>query len=105
MAMSGVGKTHADEPGGQELDFGQPVYDADGERLGTIRAFDDRGFYVSAGEGVVPLDEHAATGKSGEAELMWRCWECGEMGRIAEIPELCPACGASRESIYYWTED
>jgi len=86
--------------------FGQAIYDEDGTRLGTIRGFDEHGFYVSTDDGIEALSaEHIATGAAAEAELMWRCWECGEMGDIDEIPDTCPSCGAERESIYYWTED
>jgi len=91
----------------EDLTFGQSVYDAEGEELGTIRGFDKHGFYVSIEGGVESLTgSHRSTGKAGEAELMWRCWECGAMGEIdADIPENCPDCGAEKEEIYYWTED
>ncbi|WP_436928623.1 DUF7130 family rubredoxin-like protein [Halosimplex halobium] len=89
-----------------DLGFGQTVFDDEGNRLGTIRGFDEHGFYVTTEEGIASLGQHlSTTADSGEAELMWRCWECGEMGDIEEIPDTCPACGAERESIYYWTED
>jgi len=85
---------------------GQPVYDADGNELGTVRGVDDAGFYVLAdeGTGAVTLDE--ARDAFGKAYVMWRCWECGEMGRIADdLPENCPNCDADREQLYYWAED
>jgi hypothetical protein len=90
-----------------DLAFGQTVYDADGNELGSIRGFDQHGFYVTVEEGIQSLtDGHRTTGLSGEAELMWRCWECGAMGNIdVDIPENCPDCGAAKEDIYYWTED
>lgn len=89
-----------------DLGFGQDVYDEEGNRLGTVRGFDEHGFYVTTEEGIAELSrEHLSTGQAGGAELMWRCWECGEMGSIQEIPDSCPSCGAERESIYYWTED
>jgi hypothetical protein len=91
----------------EDLAFGQTVYDEDGSPLGTIRGFDQHGFYVSVEDGIESLsDEHRTTSNAGEAELMWRCWECGAMGEIdASIPDACPDCGAAKEEIYYWTED
>jgi rubrerythrin len=91
-----------------EVQFGTTVYTEDGEALGTVRGFDEHGFYVTAEDGVEALSiEHVRSGHEfGEAELMWRCWECGEMGALGgEFPESCPSCGADREDIYYWTED
>ncbi|WP_254272563.1 DUF7130 family rubredoxin-like protein [Haloarcula marina] len=86
--------------------FGQVVYDDEGNEIGTIRGFDEHGFYVTIEDGIEALSsEHVSTGKAGEAELMWRCWECGEMGKIDQLPEECPACGAPKEEIYYWQED
>jgi rubrerythrin len=88
------------------VSFGQTVYDDEGNELGSIRGFDEHGFYVTTLDGIEALSsEHVRTGIAGEAELMWRCWECGEMGDIQEIPDSCPACGASKENIYYWQED
>ncbi|WP_136687873.1 DUF7130 family rubredoxin-like protein [Halorhabdus amylolytica] len=88
------------------VSFGTTVYDAKGNELGTIRGFDEHGFYVTTDEGIAAMSgEHLASGLGGEAELMWRCWACGEMGDIEEIPETCPACGAPKEEIYYWQED
>jgi hypothetical protein len=87
------------------LALGQIVYDADGTELGTVRGFDQNGFYVSATtEAAVMPSVDSAGSKSADA-LMWRCWECGEMGRLSEMPESCPACGAPKEEIYYWQED
>lgn len=86
--------------------FGHAVFDEDGRKLGTVRGFDEHGFYVTTEDGIEALSaEHASTGSAGEAELMWRCWACGEMGDIEAIPDSCPACGAPKEDIYYWTED
>ncbi|MFB6311601.1 MAG: rubredoxin-like domain-containing protein [Salinirussus sp.] len=88
------------------VSFGMTVYTEDGDALGTIRGFDEHGFYVTTEEGIEALSaEHVTAGSPGEAELMWRCWECGEMGDIENIPEGCPACGAPKEDIYYWKED
>lgn len=88
------------------ISFGTEIFDGDGNKIGTIRAFDEHGFYVTVEEGIKSLSgEHITAGAPGEAELMWRCWECGEMGEIDELPKTCPACGAERESIYYWIED
>jgi rubrerythrin len=90
----------------REASFGQDVYDEDGEKLGTVRGFDEHGFYVTVGDGIEALSaEHVAAGSSGEATLVWRCWECGAVGDIAEVPEDCPDCGAPKEDIYYWQED
>ena len=91
----------------ENLAFGQTVYDDEGAELGTIRGFDEHGFYVTVQNGVEALSsEHVTTGAAAQAELMWRCWECGEMGEIDDdIPDTCPDCGAPKEEIYYWTED
>jgi hypothetical protein len=95
-----------DTPQKLELGFGEAVYDADGNELGSVRGFDEHGFYVTTDEGITAMSsEHIATGAAAEAELMWRCWECGEMGDIEELPDGCPACGAPKEDIYYWLED
>jgi len=89
-----------------QVAFGQGVYAEDGTKLGTVRGFDEHGFYVTVEDGIEALSgEHLTAGPPGEAELMWRCWSCGEMGDIGEIPEECPSCGAPREDIYYWQED
>ncbi|MBX0295714.1 DUF7130 family rubredoxin-like protein [Haloarcula nitratireducens] len=90
-----------------ELSFGKTVFDEEGNELGSIRGFDQHGFYVTVEGGIESMsDEHRTTGAAGQAELMWRCWECGEMGDIEEdIPDECPSCGAPKEEIYYWTED
>ena len=86
--------------------FGTAVYNDDGDQLGTIRGFDEHGFYVTTDEGIQALSgEHLTAGAPGEAELMWRCWACGEMGDIEEMPDECPACGAPKEDLYYWQED
>lgn len=88
------------------LTLNEPVYTEDGTKLGTIRGFDESGFYVTTSKGIGgPRPRHASTGKLGEANLMWRCWQCGETGRIDEIPDRCPSCDAGREELYYWTED
>jgi len=88
------------------LSFGETVYDEEGQALGTIRGFDEHGFYVTMEEGIDALsEEHVRAGLPGEAELMWRCWNCGAMGRIDDIPQECPDCGAPKEDIYYWVED
>ncbi|MFB6155890.1 MAG: rubredoxin-like domain-containing protein [Haloferacaceae archaeon] len=86
---------------------GTTVYDGDGEKLGTIRGFDEDGFYVTVREGVSSMSiSHERAGHDfGEAELAWRCATCGEMGDIEDLPDHCPNCGAPKEDIYYWTED
>ena len=86
---------------------GEPIFDAQGRKLGTVRGFDEDGFYVTTLAGIESLSvEHERSGHDfGEAELMWRCSECGEMGDIERIPDSCPNCGAPREALYYWTED
>jgi len=88
-------------------EIGQPVYDADGNELGTIRGWEDDGFFVTTRDGIAALSvEHEHTTPAhGEAELMWRCSDCGEMGDVAAVPETCPSCDAPRENLYYWTED
>lgn len=90
------------------LDFGTKIFDSDGRKLGTIRGFDEDGFYVTFREGIEGMStEHVrTTGSFGEAELMWRCWNCGELGKLSgDIPDGCPSCGADKEDLYYWTED
>ena len=91
----------------ENLAFGQTVYDDEGAELGTIRGFDEHGFYVTVQNGVEALSsEHVTTGAAAQAELMWRCWDCGAMGEIDDdIPDTCPDCSAPKEEIYYWTED
>lgn len=87
---------------------GQTVYTESGRKLGTVRGFDEDGFYVTTREGIVSLSiEHERAGHEfGEGELMWRCSNCGEMGDLDEgMPDECPNCGVPREDIYYWTED
>jgi hypothetical protein len=102
--MSETNTDPATEP--PDLAAGETVYDADGNKLGEIRGFDEHGFYVTMREGIDALSsEHVRAGMAGEAELMWRCWECGAVGQIEEIPDECPDCGAPKEDIYYWIED
>jgi len=87
-----------------QVDLGTAVYDEDGEKLGTVRGFDEHGFYITATADVEALtDETVGTGHADA--LMWRCWECGEMGKLGDIPEECPSCGAAKENLYYWQED
>jgi rubrerythrin len=89
------------------VSIGTEVYNDDGERLGSVRGFDEGGFYVTTEEGIDSLSiEHERAGHEfGSAELMWRCANCGEMGDVEHVPDECPNCGAPREDIYYWTED
>jgi rubrerythrin len=92
----------------ERLTLGEPVFDRDGNRVGTIRGFDPAGFYATMREGYEAMSiEHARSdGEFGEAELMWRCMDCGEMGRIEDgLPDECPNCSEPRESLMYWTED
>jgi|SRR5699024_10441750 len=91
-----------------DVEVGTTVYTDDGEKVGTVRGFDEDGFFVTTREGVESLSvEHERAGGSfGEAELMWRCSNCGEMGKLDDdIPDTCPNCGAPKEDLYYWTED
>ena len=91
-----------------QVKFGMPLFSEDGTKVGTVRGFDENGFFVTTREGIVGMSvEHLRAGHElGEGELMWRCLECGEMGDIdADIPDNCPNCGTERENIYYWTED
>lgn len=86
---------------------GQPVYGESGRKLGTVRGFDEGGFYVTTRDGIEALSiEHERAGHEfGEGELVWRCSNCGEMGDVADLPDECPNCTFSREYLYYWTED
>lgn len=91
-----------------ELRFGQPVYDDDGIKIGTIGGFEYGGFFVTTPAGTESITaEHARAGHEfGEANLMWRCLECGEMGELeGGLPETCPDCGTRKENLMYWTED
>ncbi|PSP79374.1 hypothetical protein BRC81_05165 [Halobacteriales archaeon QS_1_68_20] len=95
-------------PESADLSLGEPVYDDDGHQLGTIRGFDQNGFYVTLQEGMEALSVHHVRSDPtfGEADLMWRCLDCGEMGELeGDIPDNCPNCGVSKENLYYWTED
>ncbi len=91
--------------------LGSEIFDDEGRKLGTVRGFDEDGFFVTTREGVDALSvEHQRSGHEfGEAELMWRCTECGEMGELRDheegLPEECPNCGTPKENLYYWTED
>jgi len=106
MPAATVVRSMSDTEEPREIGFGEDVYDEAGQKIGTVRGFDEHGFYVTVKEGIEALSsEHVTAGPSGEATLMWRCWECGAMGDIEEIPESCPDCDAPREEIYYWQED
>ncbi|WP_255151312.1 DUF7130 family rubredoxin-like protein [Halorarius halobius] len=101
--MSEPEQTPAD---GRDVDFGETVYDEEGNELGRIRGVDEHGFYVTTAEGVTAMSvEHEADTKAGIKELHWRCWECGEIGELGELPEECPNCGAPEEDLYYWQQD
>lgn len=86
---------------------GEPIYDENGNRLGTVRGVDTAGFYVLADRGertTAPMTRIRDI--TGTAYVMWRCWECGEMGRIeGNLPDHCPSCQTPRENLYYWAED
>ncbi|WP_158058540.1 DUF7130 family rubredoxin-like protein [Halorussus halophilus] len=112
--MSGHGETPAEEGDEEaveavlEVNFGQTVYDEDGNEIGRVRGLEKGGFFVSTREGVESMSiEHSRAGHDfGEAELMWRCTQCGEMGEIDEgIPDVCPNCDAPKTDLMYWTED
>mgnify|MGYP000521090897 CR=1 FL=1 len=42
-----------EEPADRRISFGESVYDADGNHIGSVRGLDEHGFYVSTAEGVV----------------------------------------------------
>jgi rubrerythrin len=90
-----------------QLTVGQTVYDDEGTKLGTVRGFDEDGFFVTTREGIEALSvEHERAGHEfGGAELVWRCSQCGAIGELGDLPEECPDCAAPREDLYYWTED
>lgn len=91
---------------GRRVNFGETVYDGEGNELGRVRGVDENGFYVTAGEGVEAMSiDHAADTKTGIKELHWRCWKCGEIGKLGEMPDSCPSCGAPEEELYYWQQD
>lgn len=84
---------------------GETVYTEEGDLVGRIERVDADGIHiVPAGD---PGDAPAVTpGRGyGEADLVWRCGQCGEVGEIESMPDHCPNCGASREEIYYLTQD
>lgn len=89
------------------IEIGDPVFDARGRELGSVRGLDRAGFYVIAeSDDTTSAPLTTIRDITGTAYVMWRCWECGEMGRIEqELPEMCPDCGAPREELYYWAED
>jgi rubrerythrin len=91
----------------RHLTVGQTVYDDDGTKLGTVRGFDEDGFFVTTREGIEALSvEHERAGHEfGGAELVWRCSQCGAVGDLGDLPDECPDCAAPREDLYYWTED
>lgn len=95
------GKSNAD------VTLGTTVYNDDGTKLGTVRGFDEAGFYVQLNPDAEAEEvERLRSGQSyGEMDLMWRCWQCGEMGSLDAMPEECPSCGAGKEELYHWTED
>jgi len=91
-----------------EIDLGETVFDGDGNRLGTVRGFDEDGFYVTLRKGLAALSiAHVHPRPDfGEAELTWRCADCGEVDDLDDdLPERCPNCGTERENLYYWLED
>ena len=89
------------------LTVGQTVYNADDTALGTVRGFDEDGFFVTTREGIeAPSVEHERAGHEfGGAELVWRGSQCGAVGDLDEMPDDCPDCAAPREDLYYRTED
>lgn len=95
----------SDDP--PRVSMGEPVFDADGNELGTVRGFDSNGFFVTTRDGIEAMSiEHERAGHEfGQAELLWRCSECGELGEIETLPDQCPNCDAPKEAIYYWIED
>lgn len=86
--MRGYGETPAEEGDDEaereaaSVNFGEPVYSSDGERLGKIRGIEEGRFFVTTRERIQQMTiEHARSGHDfREAELMWRCTVCGEMG-------------------------
>jgi rubrerythrin len=102
----------SDAPAATESEFegithGQPVFDEDGNKLGSVRGFDDAGFYVVAADEYRRSTVEHSRDIFGKEFVMWRCWECGAMGQIegAELPGACPDCDAAKEELYYWAED
>lgn len=95
------------EPDPTVVDIGEPVFDAEGNELGTVRGFDEDGLFVTTRDGIESLSvaHGRAGGAFGEAELVWRCSSCGAVGDLESLPEACPECGAPREHLYYWIED
>lgn len=90
-----------------DVSLGAAIYNDDGTKLGTVRGFDESGFYVRLNpDADVDAVERLRSGQSyGEMNLMWRCWQCGEIGSIDSMPDECPSCEAGKEELYYWTED
>ncbi|MFC7044049.1 rubredoxin-like domain-containing protein [Halobacteriaceae archaeon GCM10025711] len=99
----------SDDPATDEvkIGLGHPVFNEDGEKLGTIRGANEDGFFVTTREGIEAMSvAHERAGHDfAQGELMWRCASCGELGDISDIPDTCPSCGAPKEEIYYYIDD
>ncbi|MFW6153270.1 MAG: DUF7130 family rubredoxin-like protein [Halobacteriota archaeon] len=94
--------------GERHLRIGEGVYTEGGDHIGTIVAVGEDGVRIKLhdskeGERDPGYDERPLG--YGEVELQWRCSTCGEVGPIEQLPEVCPGCGASKEELYYRTED
>ena len=76
-----------------------------GAELGTVRAFDTDGSFVTTREGIesLPVEYERASHTPGEADLMWRCSDCGEMAELDDTPGACPNCDAPKEHRCCWT--
>lgn len=89
------------------VSVGTTVYSEKGIPLGTVRGFDEDGFFVTTREDITAMSiGHERAGHEfGEAELVWRCADCGETGELDDLPDRCPNCNAPKEALFYWIED
>jgi len=90
------GRTTSD----RDVNFGATVYDAEGEKLGEVRGFDEHGFYVTATEGVegLPLGHDRTEGTLGEADLMWGCWRRSFPRRARPVAPRRRTCTTGRRT-------
>jgi hypothetical protein len=62
----------ATEQGKRRVQFGQTVYDADGEKLGRVRDVQESGFYATTVEGVSTASQAERQGRGEDATVALR---------------------------------